>query len=80
MASGGASKSFSIQAEYKFSVARLQVLSTGQTVPRVAPGRVAGEARTTISRVIVLHSDGALTRTSLACHFPATGDAISVNQ
>src|SRR5713101_6421050 len=38
-ASGGASKSFSIHAEYKFSVARFHVLRKGQRLPSVARGR-----------------------------------------
>src|ERR1700674_3549670 len=65
VASSGASKSFSIHAEYKFSVAR---------------GRGGSSLRTTISRVIMLHSAGALSRASVACHVPAAGDAISANQ
>ncbi len=35
---------------------------------------------TAISRVIVLHSAGALSRASVACHVPAAGDATSANQ
>src|SRR5712692_9816520 len=38
-ASSGASKSFSIQAEYKFSVARFHVLRKGQMLADVASGR-----------------------------------------
>ena len=37
--SSGASKSFSIHAEYKFSVARFQVLRRGQTLPAVVARR-----------------------------------------
>src|SRR5258708_16200043 len=70
-ASSGASKSFSIHAEYKFSVARFHVLRNGQTLPAVAPGRGGSCALTAISRVIVPHSAGARSRTSLACHVPA---------
>ena len=33
-----------------------------------------------MSRVIVLHSAGAPSRTSFACHVPAAGDATSANQ
>jgi hypothetical protein len=33
-----------------------------------------------ISRVIVLHAAGALSRASVACHVPAAGDATSTNQ
>src|SRR6202521_944832 len=55
-ASSGASKSFSIHAEYKFSVPRFQALRTGQTLPCVAVGRGGSWPATAISRVIVLHS------------------------
>src|ERR1700680_4262265 len=78
--SSGASKSFSIHAEYKFSVARFHVLRKGQRLPSVARGRGGSSLRTTISRVIMLHSAGALSRASVACHVPAAGDAISANQ
>src|SRR5919197_4120329 len=78
--SSGASKSFSIQAEYSFSVARFQVLRTGQTLPAAARGRAGAAAPTTISRVIVLHPAGALSRASFACHVPAAGEATSANQ
>ena len=47
------------------------------------PSRAAAAARrsrTAISRVIVLHSAGALSRASFACHVPAAGDATSANQ
>src|SRR6266852_4091753 len=79
-ASSGASKSFSIHAEYKFSVARFHVLRTGQTLPCVAVGRGGSRPPTAISRVIVLHSAGAWSRASFACHVPAAGDATSANQ
>ena len=79
-ASSGASNSFSIHAEYKFSVARFHVLRKGQTLPGVARGRGGSSSRTAISRVIVLHSAGALSRASVACHVPAAGDATSANQ
>src|ERR1700730_14034879 len=74
VASSGASKSFSIHAEYKFSVARFHVLRRGQTLPSVAPGRGGLSWRTAISRGIVLHSAGALSRASGAWHVPAGGD------
>src|SRR6202049_1259596 len=80
VASSGASKSFSTHAEYKFSVARFHVLRKGQMFPDVARGRGGWSWRTAISRVIVLHSAGALSRASIACHVPAAGDAISANQ
>src|SRR5215470_11748457 len=79
-ASSGASNSFSIHAEYKFSVARFQALRNGQTLPSVARGRGGSAPRTTISRVMVLHSAGARSRASFACHVPATGEATSANQ
>ena len=50
---------------------------------RSPPSRSAAAARsprTAISRVIVLHSAGARSRASLACHVPAAGDATSANQ
>ena len=52
-ASSGASNSFSIQAENRFSVARFQVLRTGQTLPAAARGRGGLSACTAMSRVIV---------------------------
>src|SRR5215218_8111439 len=79
-ASRGASKSFSIHAEYRFSVARFHVLRTGQTLPCVACGRGGLRSLTAISRVIVLHSADARSRASFACHVPAAGDATSANQ
>src|SRR3984957_20035427 len=79
-ASSGASKSFSIHAEYRFSVPRFHELRTGQMLPGVSCGRGGSWARTAISRVIVLHSAGAPSRASFACHVPAAGDAISANQ
>src|SRR5215831_5023489 len=79
-ASSGASKSFSIHAEYRFSVARFQLLRAGQTLPAMPPGCGGSSARTTMSRVIELHSDGARGRASFACHVPAAGDATSTNQ
>src|ERR1700730_18774494 len=81
-ASSGASKSFSIHAEYKFSVARPHVLRKGQMLPGAACGGGGGgaSARTVISRVIVLHSAGAWSRASVACHVPTAGEATSANQ
>ena len=79
-ASSGASNSFSIQAEYRFSVARSQVSRSGQTLPGAERGRGGSAARTAIGRVIVLHSPGAWSRASFACHVPAAGDATSANQ
>src|ERR1700722_3566578 len=79
-ASSGASNSFSIHAEYRFSVPRFHELRTGQMLPGVSCGRGGSWARTAISRVIVLHSAGAPSRASFACHVPAAGDAISANQ
>src|SRR5216684_4149738 len=79
-ASSGASKSFSIHAEYRFSVPRFQVLRAGQTLPSAAPGRGGWSRRTAISRVIVPHSAGARSRASVARHVPAAGDATSANQ
>src|SRR3974377_970321 len=48
-ASSGASKSFSIQAEYKFSVARFHVSRTGQTLPGAPRGGGGFWSRTAIS-------------------------------
>src|SRR6266508_178798 len=79
-ASSGSSKSFSIHAEYRLSVARSHALRTGQTLPGAARGRGGSAARTAISRVIVPHSAGARSRASFACHVPAAGDATSANQ
>src|SRR3990170_1344726 len=78
-ASSGASKSFSIHAEYKFSVARFHVSRKGQTLFAVARGGDAAR-RTAISRSIVPHSVVAPSRTSFACHVPTAGDATSANQ
>ena len=79
-ASRGSSKSFSIHAENRFSVSRFHVLRKGQTLPAVALGRGGASPRTAISRVIVLHSAGARSRASVACHVPAAGDLTSANQ
>jgi hypothetical protein len=78
--SSGASKSFAIHAECRFSVPRFHELRTGQTLPDVSPGRGGASRRTAISRVIVLHSAGAWSRASLTCQVPAAGDATSTNQ
>src|SRR5262249_44164070 len=79
-ASRGSSKSFSIQAENRFSVARFQVLRKGQVLPVTELGRGGASGRTLISPVIVLHSTGACSRTSVARQVPAAGDLISANQ
>jgi hypothetical protein len=79
-ASSGASNSFSIHAEYRFSVARFHVARNGQMLPDAARGPGGASRRTTISRVMELHSAGAPSRASLACHVPAAGDATSANQ
>src|SRR5439155_2441762 len=46
----------------------------------LARGRGGSSLRTAISRVIVLHSAGARSRASVACHVPAAGLATSANQ
>src|SRR4249919_3857663 len=79
-ASSGASNSFSIHAEYRFSVSRFQVLRRGQRLPSVERGRGGSTARTAISWVIAAQSAGPPSRASLACHVPAAGDATSANQ
>ena len=79
-ASSGASNSFSIHAEYKFSVARFHELRTGHTLPEVARGRGGAPSLTAISRVTVPHPAGARSRVSCARHAPAVGDATSANQ
>ena len=79
-ASTGASNSFSIHAEYRFSVERFQPLRTGQMLSGVDVGRGGSLALTAISRVIVLHSAGARSRTSRARHVPAAGEATSAYQ
>src|SRR3954465_1354709 len=79
-ASSGASNSFSIHAEYRFSVSRFQVLRRGQRLPSVERGRGGSTARTGISWVIAAQSAGPPSRASLACHVPAAGDATSANQ
>src|SRR5215218_9986138 len=79
-ASIGASKSFSIHAEYRFWVARFQLSRTGQTLLGVARGRGGSVPRTVISRVIVLHSAGPLARASVTRHEPTAGDATSAVQ
>ena len=79
-ASSGASNSFSIQAEYRFSVARFQLSRSGQTLPCRARWPAAA---------CRLHGDlardggalaGAPSRASVACHVPAAGAATSANQ
>ncbi len=71
--SSGASKSFSIHAEYKFSVARFHVSRTGQTLFAVARGADAALGARRSRGVIVLHSAGAPSRASVACHVPTAG-------
>src|SRR5882672_11217608 len=79
-ASKGSSKSFSIHAENRFSVARFHVLRKGQTLPGAALGCGGRSARTAMSRVIVLHPAGARSTASVARHVPAVGDATSASQ
>src|ERR1035438_3689366 len=55
----GASNSFSIQAENRFSVARFHELRRGQRLPGAAPGGAGLTLRTAMSRVILPHSAGA---------------------
>src|ERR1700691_5897156 len=76
----GASNSFSIQAENRFSVARSQAAWIGQTLLAVPCGAGGLLSLTTMSRVMVAHSPVAPSRMSLACHVPAAGLAISANQ
>src|SRR3974390_600296 len=78
--SSGASNSFSIHAEYKFSVARFHELRKGHRLPGVALGDGGLTSLTSISRVICPHSAGACSRTSVACHVPGAGDATSAKQ
>src|ERR1700689_5868035 len=75
-ASSGASNSFWIHAEYKFSVARFHDARTGQTAPGVAAGGAAGASRTAMSRVTVPQPDAA----SAACQVPTAGAATSAYQ
>src|ERR1700720_3043759 len=79
-ASSGSSNSFSIHAEYRFSVERFHVLRKGQRLPSVLLSRGGWSPRTAIPRLIVLHSAGARSRASCACHVPAAGEATSANQ
>src|ERR1700692_4609804 len=65
-ASSGSSNSFSIHAEYRFSVERFHVLRKGQRLPSVLLSRGGWSPRTAISRLIVLHSAGARSRASCA--------------
>ena len=75
-ASSGASNSFWIHAEYRFSVARFHDARTGQTAPGVAPGGGAGSSRTAMSRVKVPQPDAV----SAARHVPTAGAATSAYQ
>src|SRR5215475_6496644 len=70
VASSGASNSFSIQAEYRFSVARFQVLRRGQALADVAVGRGGSSPRTAISRVM-LQPAVARSRVRFTRHVPA---------
>src|SRR5215510_6640906 len=79
-ASSGASNSFSIQAEYRFSVARSHALRIGQTLPGVVCGRGGSRSSTAMSRVMVLHSAGARSRARVTRHVPAAGAGTSANQ
>src|SRR3954451_16113291 len=76
----GSSKSFSIQAENRFSVARLHEARSGQVLPATELGGGGLSGRTLISRVIGPHPAGAWSRTSVTCHVPATGELVSANQ
>src|SRR5581483_3540910 len=76
-ASSGASNSFSIQAEYRFSVSRFQELRIGQTAPPVACGGAAGVSRTVMSRVMAAQPDALV---SFACQTPGAGAATSAYQ
>src|SRR5579862_5361260 len=75
-ASSGASNSFWIHAEYKFSVARFHDARTGQTAPGVAPGGGAGVSRTAMSRLMVPQPDAA----SAARQVPTAGEVTSAYQ
>src|SRR5262249_19031218 len=79
-ASSGASNSFSIHAEYRFSVAPSHVLRKGQALADVVVGRGGSSSRTAISRVTVLQPEVAWPRARFTRHVPAAGDATSANQ
>src|SRR5215475_10994467 len=78
-ASSGASNSFSIHAEYRFSVARFHVLRKGQALADVVVGRGGSSLRTAISRV-KLQPVVARSRVRFTCHVPAAGAATSADQ
>src|SRR5579864_8595849 len=75
-ASSGASNSFWIHAEYKFSSPRFHAARTGQTAPSAAAGGGAGASRTAMSRVMVPQPDAA----SAARQVPTAGAATSAYQ
>src|SRR5215472_6466834 len=76
-ASSGASNSFSIQAENRFSVSRFHEARSGQTAPAVACGGAAGVSRTVISRAIAAQPDAPV---NFACQTPGAGAATSAYQ
>src|SRR5579859_4513783 len=76
-ASSGASNSFSIQAEKRFSVSRFHEARSGQTAPAVACGGGLGVSRTVISRVIAAQPEEPV---NLACQTPGAGAATSAYQ
>src|ERR1700735_2696684 len=81
LTSSGASNSFAIHAEYKFSVSRFQLLRSGQTLSADDPPAPAGlGAATAMSRVMVPQPPGALLPVSVMCQVPAAGVATSAYQ
>ena len=76
-ASSGASNSFSIQAENRFSVSRSHEARSGQTAPDVACGGGDGVSRTVMSRVIAAQPDAPV---NFACQTPGAGEATSAYQ
>ena len=76
----GASNSFSIQAENRFSVLRFHEARSGQSMPGVAASGAGLASRTAMSRVIFPQVAAASLRVSVACQVPAAGEATSANQ
>src|SRR5579862_5819980 len=78
--SSGASNSFAIHAEYKFSVVRFHELRICHMLPDAGCGGGGLLALTAISRVIVPQPAGPPSSVSVTRHAPVAGDATSANQ
>src|SRR5579863_2374885 len=79
-ASSGASNSFAIQAENRSSLARFQLLRSGQTLAAVARSPAGLRAATVMLRVTLPQPSVSWSSASVACQVPAAGVATSAYQ